>query len=1126
MADIQSVLPLFYSIGGVYDDTLPTSDEKMAALYLKASQELTKYREGGINELALKQFAEQLKAEAKLQESLLDAYTDLQETAGKDRRVTAEQATRLRMNQSDNRTKIAINRAQYSSTSLNPALGILQTGDQAGAYAQMFDTFGTQNVNYKRNDPTIAALADQMAVKTFGKGIDEIDPAQAAVQISPNNQQLQFQIREFFTYGKDANAAATGATRDLDATEAEMWSIVGAGGPLTDEQIARLDVLAEKAKQQVRTLIGLTPEEMKREEERIKSLDSRYRELQEKEALFRDLAYQPGQEGLRTRMGRLLANPEFRAWAEDNGFDIGQSRIDENGEVIYSQGRHDERAILAFDQQRRTGKPVGFLGTSNTGKRVRVTVTDPEERARLLEKNDITGTGQYAVLDGTVLSPEAYRAELRKSGYAPQGIDYAQTPEGDIYFRNAGVVYKYDPTNNSTAAIEGAVPAGLSFQPAVVFGADGKPLRYMGDADFQNLPAVLAENGVGFADDSEKKAIDAASPIKLVSADQLPSLGEMTFDGYLDKANARDIAERGPGVFSVNNGQYVFSPGAKIEVLETRGRGEPLTNSLERRAQRRAAGVVQPSLTPEQVRTARIREQQMQRAAAEAGLPPVSALVLDAASDPDPANAQARLESLVAGGAVSSAEVGAVRQLMTAAEAPAATAPAAAEPTRFFKDDAGYTFEVVDNDTVRVVGAPEGKPMPGKTEFKRGERAFDTVVTKLGEAGTPVAAPPAAPPAVPAAPTAAAPAPAAAPAAAAPAAKPAPRGYYAETSDGAQYRIDRAGVTMVAPPRGEVMPAQPKTIPFGSDEADAITERADLRILPPSEAEAVETRMAGLGKREPAPTPSVTERRGSTFIDTGARRTVGGDIREALTKAGQAVGGLFKKREAGEVEAAPTAGEAEKAERERKGLPPIRLPEFKRREQMKQQAAMAALPATDETLPEEGMAARIAAPTPVGALRGLPPTSETMAFSPSGEAPPTAAQREGGEAGTGAIRPIGAVTRALDIGKGRQAMGLLSRSTGAQDADLREKAAAIKAKEAEKPGSALAEVAALGREFRERQKRPAGSVTAVPAKPPAPSTSASAQFDPVTGEPVALEGTTTPRGLDTFRRFQKQAITR
>lgn len=1087
MADTESVLPLFYAIGGVYDDTLPTSDEKMAALYLKASQELTKYREGGINELALKQFAEQLKAEAKLQESLLDAYTDLQETAGKDRRVTAEQATRLRMNQSDNRTKIAINRAQYSSTSLNPALGILQTGDQAGAYAQMFDTFGTQNVNYKRNDPTIAALADQMAVKTFGKGIDEIDPAQAAVQISPNNQALQFQIREFFTYGKDANAAATGATRDLDATEAEMWSIVGAGGPLTDEQIARLDVLAEKAKQQVRTLIGLTPEEMKREEERIKSLDSRYRELQEKEALFRDLAYQPGQEGLRTRMGRLLANPEFRAWAEDNGFDIGQSRIDENGEVIYSQGRHDERAILAFDQQRRTGKPVGFLGTSNTGKRVRVTVTDPEERARLLEKNDITGTGQYAVLDGTVLSPEAYRAELRKSGYAPQGIDYAQTPEGDIYFRNAGVVYKYDPTNNSTAAIEGAVPAGLSFQPAVVFGADGKPLRYMGDADFQNLPAVLAENGVGFADDSEKKAIDAASPIKLVSADQLPSLGEMTFDGYLDKANARDIAERGPGVFSVNNGQYVFSPGAKIEVLETRGRGEPLTNSLERRAQRRAAGVVQPSLTPEQVRTARIREQQMQRAAAEAGLPPVSALVLDAASDPDPANAQARLESLVAGGAVSSAEVGAVRQLMTAAEAPAATAPAAAEPTRFFKDDSGYTFEVVDNDTVRVVGAPEGKPMPGKTEFKRGERAFDTVVTKLGEAGTPVAAPPAAPAPL----TAAAPAPAAAPVAA-PAAKPAPRGYYAETSDGAQYRIDRAGVTMVAPPRGEVMPAQPKTIPFGSDEADAITEREDLRVLPPSEAEAVETRMAGLGKREPAPTPSVTERRGSTFIDRGVRRTVGGDIREALAKAGEAVGGVFKRRPpTAEGEMVPPDEAVPPAEAGK--VTPAVLPRQRREAARRQEAVAAILPseAAIEALPEKG---------PV--------------------------------TGTGEPPKVGSIAGALEIGRGRQAMGLLERGASERDADLRAKVEAIKAKEAAKPGSALEEVAALGQEFRERLKRPAGKAFA-PVGAAMPKGESELQkrraFARAAGEAEAEEAVlppATPGGLSAFRRYQQAAVKR
>jgi hypothetical protein len=60
------------------------------------------------------------------------------------------------------------------------------------------------------------------------------------------------------------------------------------------------------------------------------------------------------------------------------------------------------------------------------------------------------------------------------------------------------------------------------------------------------------------------------------------------------------------------------------------------------------------------------------------------------------------------------------------------------------------------------------------------------------------------------------------------------------------------------------------------------------------------------------------------------------------------------------------------------------------------------------------------------------------------------------------------VASALEIGRGRQAMGLLERGTSEREADLRARVAAIKAKEAEKPGSALEEVAALGREFRSR----------------------------------------------------------
>lgn len=1113
------VAQTFYQMGGVYDPTLPSTDPKLLAIAQRASEELTKYRKGGINEISLKLFVEQLKAEAKLQESLLDAFTDLQETAGRDRRVTAEQATRLRMNMSDNYTKIATQSAQFASTRLNDALAALERGDAPGAYATMFNTLGSQGVNYKRNDADVAALADQMAVSTFGKGIDEIDPAQAAAQISPDNQQLQFQIREFFEYGKNANAASTGAMKELDATGREMMSIVGAGGPLTDAQIEQLGYLSERAKQQVRTLIGMTPEEMKREEERIKALDSRYRELQEKEAIFRDLAVQPGQEGLRTKIGRLVANDEFRAWAEDHGYRLGQARIDENGDVIYAKGQDDERAILAFDRQRRTGGAPRFLESQNTGMRVRVTTTDPAMRERVLRENTI-GDGRYALdADGkTLLSPTDYQRRSRDLGLVYNGFQSADL-NGVRYIKDGSIVYKYEGGKFVQVAAGDAVPQ--TWKPAMIY--DGDEGRYMTKADLETPPK--SADDIGFVETADDKAaIAAASPFKIVTADQLPSIGEVTIDGYLDKANAKLIAEYGPGVISLNNGQYVVSKGAKIEVRETRGRAEPTSTAAERRAIRREAQMATPPLTPEQLQAYRARDRVVRQRAAEAGVD-VPSLALDAALDPQ--SADARLESLVAGGSVTSEQAAAAKELVATASAEAApVAGAAGAPLDHFRDSAGYTYKI-EGETIKVVGWPEGKE-PSKKEFKPGDPEYNAAATNLqneNERRTLEAVPAPTPAAEPAAPAVTAPAPApavapaaaptvptaapvaapAAPAVAAPTPKPA-KASYVETPDGAQYRIDKTAVTMVTAPRGDVLPAEPKVMPIGSDDADALTERPDLRVLKGEEVTAIETRTAGREAQVPPPEVTTTERRGSEYFDRGVRRTLGSDLRDML-------GRMRKGREAKDGKAIAEKPEAAAKPPKMPGKTP-----FERREEAKRQEALAGLPAVDETLTDsiglEGAPVVERGQEPRRPLPGQPEPTARGVFKPAGDV----------------ATPESSAVSALDIGRGRQAMGLLGRSESERDADLRAKAKEIEAKETAKPGSALAEVAALGREFRERLKRPRGIVTPVSGKakeePPARAPSASEQFNPVTGESATLSGASTPtrRGPALLKYYRDAAM--
>jgi len=1051
------LLAAVYERYGIMDDTAATTDKNALAAYTALEKELAKYRSGGINAQVLKQWSDGLKAETAALSSTQRLIAAFNETAAKSDRVQTQAVTDLVRNVADNTTRSATQSAQTMSLRAQPALAAYEGAGRniATGMEKLLQTLTSQGVVPSLENPDIAGIGQVIATQMFGKPLSELTADEAASMVG-DNQYLQEQTRKLIQHAKNAYFSQAAATENSNAIMDKLYDLTAtSGGVLTGAQRRDALHLVDQLGALMEAQVGKSATEMREEMERVASLDSTYRKLEQDTEEMRALAIQPGQEGLRSKIGRVVATDEFRAWAEDNGFNIGQAQIDANGEVIYVPGQDDERALLAYGRQMKTGAPVRLFGTQNTGKRVRVTATDPEERARLLQQNDLGG-GQYAVLDGTVVSPAMYRRELRGSGLIDNGVEQAFV-NGVTYVKNGNTVLKYADGKFVPLAEGEAAPTG--FQPAMVY-VDGKG-RYMTVADIDNPPKD--PNDIGFVTADDKREIEASSPYKIVTADQLPSLGEVTFDGYLDKANAQLIAKHGTGALSVNNGQHVFTKGAKVEVLETRGAGEPLTTSLERRAKRREAGAEFKALTPEQVRTAAAQERKTAPAAAPVG---VSDIAARAAAD-EAGFGPARVETLVEGGIISPREGAAALEGAEGAPALVSVTETKARPQ--FADDVGYTFEVVDDNTIMVVGAPEGVPMPRKTLFKRGDAEFNDVVKNLKAASRPLAVE-----------------------AAAPAAPAAPKARYAETPDGAQYRIDREGVTMVAPPRGETMPAQSKTMPFGSDEADAITERSDLRVLPPAAAQAIETRMAGLGKEAVPPEAEVTERRGSTFIDRGVRRTVGGDIREALAKAGEAVGGVFKRRPPmaeGEMvppgEAAPPVRAAEVA--------PAALPRQRREAAKRQEAIVAALPseAAIEALPERG---------PI--------------------------------TGTGEPPKVGSVAGALDIGRGRQAMGLLERGTTERDADLRAKVAAIKAKEAAKPGSALEEVAALGQEFRERLKRPAGKAfTPVGMSMPRGESELQKRraFARVGGDVEAEEAalaSTAPGGLSAFRRYQQAAVKR
>jgi len=1038
----------------IYDDTTATSDPKAMAEYRKMRALVEDYRKGGINAMVLKQWKDSLTASQAALASTQRLVGTINETAAKNGRVETQSLVALKKSVDDNLTRLATQSAQVISSRLSPALGAFAQQDNVAAgMEELTNTLSRQGVEVSRETPDIAGMGQEVSQRMFGKPIDQITPQEASQMViaAGGSQFLGDQTRAFFEHAQSVIAAQNQAGREVQATWSKLEELSRvSGGVLTGAQAQEAVRLSQKYAELTAAKAGMSATDIAQEMKRVAALDDEYTSLQRDAEEFKALAITPRKKGLRTKIGRAVANEEFRAWAADNGFKLGTSRIDENGNVVYSPGMDDERAILAFGRQAMSGRPLGF--SASTGTRVRVTVTDPEKRDQILRDYKVTADGKYAVMGDTVLNPAQYQREMRQQGFVPTGYDIATS--GDTVYVSAPGGTISVLKDGQFVPVEGTPPA-LDFKPAVVMG-EGGTFRYMTTDDFIKPPS---EDLLATADAGDEEKIREFSSIKLVGADQLPSVGEVSIDGYLDKANAKDILEQGVGTFSINGGKQKFSAGAKIEIL---GRGEATLFQDRQKAAERRTSQMPNLLTPEQVRTAEAKRKEVAQAVVTR--PDVPELAYDAALDEE--FGAARMEALVSRGLVTEA---AAQQAMADVQAARQT-------------------------------AQEGAPATA---------AAPAIAAPAAAAPVAAAAPPVAP-AAPAAPAAAAPAPAPAPAA-----KAAPPAVYRKTSDGAVYKITPDEVEIVQPPTGTVLPPEAERKTRKSDNPDEYAAKIELvsgasRMSVP-EIEAIETRMSGRGV-EPKPEPfKVGEKRGSTTIEYAQQE-------RERPSVGDMFADLFRGKQGRAPSGGPIPEGVEKAERERKGLPPIRLPEFKRREQMKQQAAVAALPATDETLPES-----TGLPGPAAATRGQEPRTPFAGV----EAPkPTGAVGPQGEMPS----PGTSVASALDIGKGRQAMGLLERSTGDRDADLRAKVAAIREKEKAKPGSALEEVAAVGREFRERLKRPMGSVTAVPAKPPAPpqtpSAPASAQFDPVTGEPVALEGATTPRGLGMFRRLQKPATTR
>lgn len=611
MAAPQYVNPLYQAILDAYDiedDTKPTTNIELAKVWEDFSEDVTRYRRD-INADALKSRIADVRARLDYIKSSRDYQAKLEETEGKNARVSAQVFVERMNNLTTNKTRLATQRSQFYDQAFSPARSAFEETEEksrASASADaLFKTLDDRGLRYDPGNPDTAGLATQWTKMVLGTDdLSKVTPeqARAAVEAAGGSSELQAKTAQFIRDAQSADAAVRSANTDIKNAEDLAQGIAAGTIPVTEETKQQALAAARKATLAFQYLVGQDPETLKSQEEELAAQDSRLQMMQERETRLYNRAFGVGGEGLRTKMGRVMANPEFQRWAADNGYELGQSQIDADGNVSYVPGPQDERALLRFAEQARTGRQGGLFTRRRTDELVRVTITNPEERQRLLEANDLGG-GRYAVdpRTGSLVSSQAYIEESRKAGLVPQGYQSAMAN---------GMVYIKAPDGSISVRLEGGLepvrtpPAGLKFQDAIVYGPEDT-VRYMTAEDMTSPPAA---KDIGYPDANDKQAIEKSSPYKVVTAEQLPNLGVQTFEGYRDKRNAKTLGEMGEGAFSINNGQYTFGKDAKYEVLLADAEDVPGSKRLGRRAAREIEKYGLEGLPREQVLAARAAE--------------------------------------------------------------------------------------------------------------------------------------------------------------------------------------------------------------------------------------------------------------------------------------------------------------------------------------------------------------------------------------------------------------------------------------------------------------------------------------------------------------------------------------
>jgi hypothetical protein len=860
----------------IYDDTLPTTNVDLMDDLVKMEREVSS-RRSKRESLHVKERADDVRARLGYSKIERDFAAKIDKNKTDASIATVKARVDRANNLTDAKTKLATQRSQFNNGLLNDAKAALAGGTIADAAQALQRTLTDQGAAYDVSKPEISELGRQFFQMTLNKNLDKLTADEVFKRFKDvGGDQLAVGMKNLFEQATQADGQVQGASNAIDNYAATINKFGAGSRDLTPAEIQEVLAAEEQAKLSFKYLIGRSPEELTAELQTLADADTEYQRLLGVEEKLRKATFGEGAEGIRTRLGRIVANPDFQLWAKDNGYDnLGQASVDEKGNLSYTQGPDDERAMLRFAYQARTGKQSPWpFASRKTGEYVRVTITNDTARKAALDAAAL-GDDRYAVRNGALISRDTFAKE--QSGFRDRGLVDPQVEFSDNgLIRMDGKVLKIE----GNKLVEATAPAGTTFAPAM-FANEG---RFVTKADLSDVPTFAARTDFGAAEPADVETIQAKTGYQIVGADQIEGLGIQKFEGLRNKRNARTMGELGSGAFSIGEGneKLDFGKDAQYEVLiadRPKSSKVTLAQRLRRIQDARERRRLGEPETPEELEAAPVAPARtaVSAAPAPAAVPAPAPATVAAAPAPTPRVQFATVDGVPIIKKPDGSYVSVLDRNIEPFDA--ARVPAG---TNFFdavlyENDAPSRYATVGDITPENLGVSLGYLDPSTTE---GKTEVDAFLAK--QAATPAQAPAPAPAPTPA--SAAAPAPAAAP----------EKKQFFQTKAGDVYKVTERGGER----RLELVPTKPGQQPKvvrGKDEVDAelgkLVGADGASPLSPEDARQYD-KVTVKDVSAPLPTRKVTKEGFVTRIEDGAkiRPTLGEEVGGAIAAGAKKVG--------------------------------------------------------------------------------------------------------------------------------------------------------------------------------------------------------------------------------------------